>query len=142
MPYLGQHVLYSLTEQDAADVNRRRGDFTAFNARHRDAAPGPGDFPGRSGHVGHFGKPCAAGDLLPGEVVFIGDDGTTVELQVSLRGNDLHYAEAAAMHVPSAFRPWPAPGTWAPLQQPPAGVSARAGRDAAAAGGSMTIHRH
>jgi hypothetical protein len=141
VPYLGQRVLYTLTGRDAADINRRRGDFTAFSALHRDATASPGELPGRSGHVGHVGRPCAGGDMLPGEVVFISDDGTTVELRVSLRGSDVHYVEAAAMHVASAFRPWPAPGTWAPAPQPHAAVTASAGRDAAAAGGSITVRR-
>lgn len=107
-PIIGQHVLYKLSEYDAGEITRRRADFAAFNAAHRDAAAQPGDFPGRSGHVGHFGNPVREGDVCPAFITAaFGLAGAN--LQVLLDGNDAYWATSRA--------PGDQPGQWAPAPQ-------------------------
>jgi hypothetical protein len=100
----GRIVHYTLTAQDAEQVNRRRADFEAFNRANRDTASGPGEFPGRSGHIGHYGNAAAEGDVYAAIVVrTFGAD--VANLKVLLDGNDDYWATS---------RPeGDGPGTWA-----------------------------
>jgi hypothetical protein len=92
-PTLGRIVHYKLTAGDVEQINRRREDFHAFNRANRASAASPGYFPGRSGHVGHFGNEVTEGDVYPATVVRIFSPGsTTVNLQVQLDGNDTYWA--------------------------------------------------
>jgi hypothetical protein len=84
-PYVGQRVLYTLTEGDAAEINRRRADYT----RHRTIA---GEATG-TGHMAHVGNAAHAGQQFPGEVVAVfKPNSTTANLQVRLDGNDPYWA--------------------------------------------------
>ena len=103
---VGRIVHYRLTSSDAADISRRRADFAAFNAAHRDAAGNEaGSFPGRSGHVGHFGNPASEGDVCAAVVVAVFGNGEHVNLKVLLDGNDDHWATSRPEGT--------SPGTWA-----------------------------
>jgi hypothetical protein len=94
-PSLGRLVHYRLSEQEAEAVNRRRKDF--HDSRSADE---------RTGFVGHVGNWAAEGDMFPAMVVRVWDESTvTVNLQVFLDGNDVHWATSSAEGNE--------PGTWA-----------------------------
>src|SRR6266545_2012738 len=87
---IGRIVHYQLSEQDAAEINRRRADYRAFAAGHAHPhEPGQPDAPG---YLAHVGNSVNAGDVYPAMVVrvFEGYDG--VNLQVALDGNDCFWA--------------------------------------------------
>jgi len=90
-PTVCRTVLYKLHGGDVDQINRRRADFAAFNRAHRPADHEPGSFPGRSGHIGHFGNQVAEGEQYPAVVVRT-FGGTTVNLHVLLDGNDTYWA--------------------------------------------------
>lgn len=90
-PTLGHIVLYSLTEQDAEQVNRRREAFYAYRAARLDDAMVERGSSDRSGHVGHWGNPVRAGEEFPAMVVAT-FGGSVVNLQVHLDGNDALWA--------------------------------------------------
>lgn len=100
-------VLYKLTAQDAEQVNRRRGDFAAFSQKHHSPAAEPGSFPGRSGHIGHYGNPAQAGDVLP--AVITHDYGGSANLHILLDGNDTLWVTSRAQgDQPGQWQPAPA----------------------------------
>lgn len=105
-PAVGADVLYRLTAQDAERVNSRRADFRAFNRANRDAAPEPGAFPGRSGHVGHSGNQVSEGDVFPAKVVREWGGGC-VNLQVHLDGNDALWATSSPEGTDPGQWSWP-----------------------------------
>lgn len=88
---LGEIVRYLLTDWDAADINRRRHDFSAYARSH--PRPGEPGLPGASGHIGHHGNKAAAGDAFPAMIVRVwaGSD-PSANLQVFLDGNDVFWA--------------------------------------------------
>ena len=90
-PTIGRIVLYKLHASDVDQVNRRREDFHAFNRANPAHMATPGSFPGRSGHVGHFGNEVAEGEAYPA-IVVRAFGGTTVNLHVLLDGNDTYWA--------------------------------------------------
>lgn len=106
MAALGATVHYVLTGDDADDINRRRNDFAAFNTAHRDTAAGAGEFPGRSGHVGHHGNGVREGDVCAATVVRDWGD-ALVNLKVHLDGNDDYWATSKAEGDGPGF--WQAP---------------------------------
>lgn len=109
LPVLGSRVVYQLTAGDAEQINRRREDFAAFNRANSAPTATPGYFPGRSGHVGHFGNPASEGDLYPADVVWISTSGsTTVNLQVHLDGNDHYWATSRTRGSGPGQWVWPA----------------------------------
>lgn len=81
-PALGRIVRYRLTEQDAADINRRRSDFEHSAAADR---------------TGHHGNPVAEGQICAAIVVRVfNSDSHAVNLQVLLDGNDTLWATSSA----------------------------------------------
>jgi hypothetical protein len=105
-PTIGRVVHYKLHQGDVDQINRRRADFAAFNRENRDTAAEPGHFPGRSGHIGHYGNEVTEGDVYPAIVVrtFLG---TTVNLQVQLDGNDTYWATSRSEGDDAGFWSWP-----------------------------------
>jgi hypothetical protein len=95
-PTIGCIVLYTLTEAEAAAINKRREDYKAF-AREHVPAPAPGE-PGASGHQSHVGNSAREGDQYPAVVVRVFDpSSTTANLQVFLDGNDTYWATSAKL---------------------------------------------
>lgn len=101
-PSLGRVVHYTLTESDAAAINKRRDDFGAYNRAHSGAQPGD---PGATGHIAHVGNRAEAGQVYPAQVVRVFDPSTTtVNLQVTLDGTDTYWATSRGEGD--------GPGTW------------------------------
>lgn len=108
-PTPGRIVLYTLTEDDATAVNRRRKDFQAFCGSHEHPHE-PGQ-PGATGHVGHVGNTTRAGDVYPAMIVRIwtpGNPDGTVNLQVHLDGNDTYWAPSRIEGTGPGSWAWPA----------------------------------
>ncbi|GLH97359.1 hypothetical protein [Phytohabitans aurantiacus] len=91
LPTIGRIVHYTLSEQDAEAINRRREDFAEAPATN-------------TGFVGHVGNPASTGDIYPAMVVNT-FGGTAANLQVFLDGNDTYWATS---RVEGADQ-----GTWA-----------------------------
>lgn len=91
-PAVGSIVQYTMTAADAEAVNRRRADFEAFNRANRDTAAAAGAFPGRSGHIGHYGNQVSEGDTCPAIVVRTFEIDGPANLKVHLDGNDDYWA--------------------------------------------------
>jgi hypothetical protein len=93
---IGWIVHYTLSEQDAEQINRRRSDYVAF-LRHRHEGSV------ETGFQGHVGNSAAAGEVYPAIVVrtFGGD---YVNLQVLLDGSDSYWA--------TSRREGEGPNTW------------------------------
>ena len=106
-PTIGRIVHYTLSSYDAAEINRRREDFAAFNRANRDAAPEPGHFPGRSGHVGHYGNPASEGDVCAAVVTAAWDGDNAVNLKVLLDGNDDYWATSRSEGDGPGVWSWP-----------------------------------
>lgn len=85
IPSIGRIVHYTLSEQDAQSINRRRDDFEAFR-RSVVGQPEQG-MPGATGHQAHVGNRAVAGQVFPAVIVRT-FGGTAVNLQVFLDGND------------------------------------------------------
>ncbi len=79
-PTIGRTVIYTLTESDAEQINRRRPD-----------GPRGADGSGSVVHVVHVGNHASAGDTYPATIVRC-FGGPNVNLQVQLDGNDLYWA--------------------------------------------------
>jgi hypothetical protein len=119
-PYTGARVLYKLHAGDVEQINRRRRDFEVFNRVHSPADHEPGSFPGRSGHIGHFGNEVAEDDVYPADVVRIFDpQSTTVNLQVHLDGNDTYWATSRSQGTEAGQWSWPAQPQHEPGDRPP-----------------------
>lgn len=82
-PTIGRIVHYRLSEQDANEINRRRGHAVLHMKEHRDNATGT------QIHVGNVLQP---GEVLAAIVVRVFDDDLNVNLQVFLDGNDTYWA--------------------------------------------------
>jgi hypothetical protein len=113
-PTVCRTVLYRLHAGDAEQINRLRDDFAAFNRSHRHADHEPGSFPGRSGHIGHFGNQVSEGDSYPAVVVRT-FGGSTVNLKVLLDGNDDYWATSRAEGDEPGQWSWPLLVTGQPL---------------------------
>lgn len=103
-PTTGRIVLYTLTEQDAAQVNRRRTNGASIADRLKQEPP---VWP--AGAQAHIGNHANAGDVVPLVVVKVwpneyGENVPGVNGQALLDGND-------ALWVTSA-REGTEPGTW------------------------------
>lgn len=105
-PSVGRIVHYTLTEQDAAAINKRRDDFQAFRTNFS----GPSD-PGQAGsdgHVAHIGNHATAGDTYPAMIVRVfHPESTTANLQVFLDGNDTYWATSRAEGEGEFHWAWP-----------------------------------
>lgn len=99
-PSVGRIVHYSLSEDDAERINKRRDDAEKSRARIADEAVG---------YVAHVGNRAEAGQVLPLLIVRVWSD-TTVNGQVHLDGNDLFWKTSATLATdgPTAGRwSWP-----------------------------------
>jgi hypothetical protein len=92
-PTIGRIVHYTLTEQDAEQINRRREDFT-----NRPSGPG------HEGFQAHVGNRAEAGQTFPAEVVRCFGD--AVNLQVSLDGTDTYWATSRTEGEPNEQGRW------------------------------------
>lgn len=81
---LGRVVLYTLTVREADEVNRRR-DFSANN---------------------HYGNKASPGDVYPMVIVKVWDD-QSVNGQVHLDGNDLHWVTSVTDGIGGGHWTWP-----------------------------------
>lgn len=83
-PKVGDLVLYSLSEQNANQINRRRSDASLNVRKMREERPG---------FIAHIGNSVAAGDVFPMTItrVWGSTPGCAVNGQVMLDGNDLHW---------------------------------------------------
>ncbi len=88
-PSIGRIVLYTLTEQDAAQINGRRTTGAEIAAR---IAARPREWP--LGAQAHIGNSVTAGMEFPMLIVRTWGDmeGSTVQGQVFLDGNDVFWA--------------------------------------------------
>lgn len=98
-PSIGRIVHYTLTEQDAAAINRRRGDTNRNLAKHREDA---------SGSQVHFGNPVREGETYPLIITRVWNvDPGTINGQVLLDGNDsLWVTSRTPGDVPGSYA-WP-----------------------------------
>jgi len=103
-PTIGRIVHYTLTEQDAEAINRRRADFAAFQRSH--AHPHEPGQPGATGHQAHVGNPAAAGQVFPASVVRT-FGGAAVNLQVQLDGTDTYWATSRVEGAEPGQWSWP-----------------------------------
>lgn len=100
-PRLGDRVIYTLTKADAEATNRRRQDFASFHHRASRAVQGDG---GRTGHQAHFGNHAGERQECAAIVVRV-HEGTTVNLQVFLDGNDELWATSVHEGIgPGTYR--------------------------------------
>lgn len=81
IPTIGRTVHYTLSEQDAAEINRRRGDAQAQIQAHRENA---------NGVQIHIGNSVSASDVYPLVItrVWGNTEGSLVNGQVLLDGSD------------------------------------------------------
>lgn len=105
-PSIGRIVHYTLTEQDAVEINRRRADFQTFRSNFS----GPSD-PGQAGadgHIAHIGNRAEAGQVYPAVIVRIRAETTvTCNLQVLLDGNDTCWVTSRAEGTEAGRWSWP-----------------------------------
>lgn len=99
VPTPARMVLYVLSEADADQINRRRGDAAREQAGQA-----------QSGYVVHIGNSAAAGDMYPAVVVRT-FGGPAINLQVLLDGNDTYWATSRTETDADAREPghwfWP-----------------------------------
>ncbi|THA78420.1 hypothetical protein E6R60_05925 [Streptomyces sp. A0642] len=96
-PSVGRIVLYTLNEQEAADINHRRRDF--HESRSADQ---------HTGFVGHVGNHATAGDVYPAIVVRVWDESTvTCNLRVLLDGTDTYWATSREQGTGPSQWHWP-----------------------------------
>lgn len=101
-PSIGRIVHYTLSEQDAEAINRRRKDAANNLAAIRDAA---------AGYVAHTGNDVAAGDVFPLVItrVWGPNPDSAVNGQVMLDGNDTFWATSTSLGEAGEHRKyiWP-----------------------------------
>jgi hypothetical protein len=101
-PTIGRIVHYTLTKDDAEEINRRRTDSPAIISRMQLSPP---QWP--AGAQAHIGNSVAEGDVYP--AIIVRTWGSTPEsscqLQVFLDGNDTYWATSRSVGT--------TPGTWA-----------------------------
>jgi hypothetical protein len=94
-PILGETLLYKLSEQEAAQINKRRDDALRERARAAE-----------SGYVVHTGNRVTTGDLYPLVVTRVWGGGC-VNGQVLLDGNDQLWACSVAPGEGERQYTWP-----------------------------------
>lgn len=100
IPTVGRIVLYSLSAQDAEEINRRRGHASANLKEHRERS---------DGSQIHTGNSVAGGDIYPLIITRVwGPDPTSaVNGQLMLDGNDTYWVTSTtAGEGPRRFA-WP-----------------------------------
>lgn len=101
-PTIGRIVHYTLTAHDAAEINRRRTDWT--RNRHDEVS---GERGGK-GYQAHVGNTAAEGDVYPATIVRVwSEPHVTVNLQVHLDGNDTFWATSRAEGAKPGTWSWP-----------------------------------
>ncbi|MFJ9114492.1 hypothetical protein ACIRJO_02970 [Streptomyces sp. NPDC102394] len=97
-PAIGRIVHYTLSEQDAVEINRRREDFRAS-----------GNAYAHSGFLGHVGNHAQEGDVYPAMIVraWGSDSSSAVNLQVFLDGNDTFWATSRTLGEGPFHWAWP-----------------------------------
>jgi hypothetical protein len=84
---IGRIVHYTVSEQEAVQINRRRNDFRKFLKDHIAAGTYPMD-----GYVAHVGNDVQAGDQFPAMIVRVFEAAHSCNLQVFLDGTDTFWA--------------------------------------------------
>lgn len=98
IPTQGRIVEYTLSEQDAEQINFRR-----VNARRKMGA-------GDTGFIQHCGNDVRPGDTFPLIITQVWGitEESTVNGQVMLDGNDVHWVTSVTQgHGERTFRPFP-----------------------------------
>lgn len=100
IPTVGRIVLYTLSEQDAQAINKRRQDATEHATQIREGA---------LGYVAHTGNRVAAGDVFPMVITRTWGNTSTsaVNGQVLLDGNDTFWATSVALGAGPRTFAWP-----------------------------------
>ncbi|WP_457028091.1 hypothetical protein [Kitasatospora sp. P5_F3] len=106
-PTIGRIVHYTLTDQDAAAINKRRDDFRAHQRTIAKAAD-PGQ-PGATGHMAHVGNHAEAGQTFPAMIARIWDTNPApgCNLQVVLDGTDTYWATSRHEGTEPGNWAWP-----------------------------------
>jgi hypothetical protein len=96
-PSIGRIVHYTLSQHDAAQINRLRQDYQS-SARHLG-----------TGFVGHVGNHAQEGDVYPAMIVRIFGETpkSAVNLRVLLDGNDVFWATSRTLGEGPSFWAWP-----------------------------------
>lgn len=96
---LGRTVLYTLNEDDAAKINKRRDDYNAHKAK----------FPGYEGDgsICHVGNRVREGDVFPAVVVRAFEQANSANLQVTLDGTDTFWACSVSEGTGPRTWAWP-----------------------------------
>ncbi|MFF7452089.1 MULTISPECIES: hypothetical protein [unclassified Streptomyces] len=101
-PSIGRIVHYTLNQQDADEINRRRADFAAHvkSGALRDDG---------TGYVAHVGNQAREGDVYPAMIarVFGETPESAVNLQVVLDGNDTLWATSRTVGEGPSHWAWP-----------------------------------
>lgn len=96
-PSPGRIVLYTISEHEAVEINRRRRDF--HESRSADQ---------HTGLVGHIGNHAEAGDVYPAIIVRVWEESTvTCNLRVLLDGTDTYWATSREQGGGSSQWSWP-----------------------------------
>jgi hypothetical protein len=105
-PSIGRIVHYTLNQQDADEINKRRADFQAFRSNFSGpSAPGQA---GADGHIAHIGNHAQEGDVCPAMIVrLFHPETTTANLQVFLDGNDTFWATSRTLDSGPSHWAWP-----------------------------------
>ncbi len=105
-------LIYTFTEQDAQEVNRRRTNAESIKARLRDQV-----WP--AGAQAHIGNPVQAGDQFPATVVKVWSE-NCANVRVMLDGNDDLWKTSVGVGEGNGHLAWPVnTAAPAPLQPPP-----------------------
>lgn len=96
-PSIGRIVIYTLSEDDAEKINRRR--ITGHDL-HKALDTGKW----HPGAQAHFGNPVVCGDEFPMIIVGVDPGGDFVNGQVMLDGNDTYWA--TSVHFGTGQRQW------------------------------------
>lgn len=102
-PTIGQIVHYTLSDQDADQINKRRKDAATNRAQIVDDA---------IGYVAHTGNVAEAGQVFPMLITRVWGDAPTscVNGQVFLDGNDVLWVTSVAVGTGSRSFAWPQRG--------------------------------
>ena len=103
-PTIGRIVLYTVTEQDAAEVNRRRTTGYSIAERIKKNTPETSAWP--LGAQAHIGNELRAGDIYPMVITRVWGP-TCVNGQVLLDGNDCLWVTSASEGTEPRCWAWP-----------------------------------
>lgn len=97
-PTIGRTVHYTLSEGDAAAINKRRTDAQISGVAREN-----------SGAVVHYGNSVVAGDIFPMVIVRVWGDrpDSAVNGQVLLDGNDVYWATSRNVGEGQGHFSWP-----------------------------------